>query len=233
MHKRFKRSALLLFILPLFACQSRMRSQADLGKAYFRGMGCFKCHRVGNDGAAVGPDLTMVGFRKTPEWIDLWLKDPVSWKKDTVMPRFYFKDNVRGALVAYLTTLKGQDWGEKKPWDDSSLLKDPVKRGEMLYNRLGCVGCHGKAGKGGYPNNNVIGGKIPTLTLVADGYSKDELKKKISMGVAKPAKNDPNGPDPMVSMPSWGQVLKDDELDALVEYLDSLRPARPKSEQWE
>jgi mono/diheme cytochrome c family protein len=233
MLKLLKRSLILAFTLSLSACQPRSQSQTDLGKAYFRGMGCFKCHQIGNEGAAVGPDLTMVGFRKTPQWIDLWLKDPVSWKKDTVMPRFYLKDNVRGALVAYLASLKGQDWKGQPPWNAPDLMNDPVKRGERLYNRLGCVGCHGKAGRGGYPNNNVVGGKIPSLTLAADGYSKDELKKKISQGVPKPAKNDPNGPEPMVSMPSWGQVLKDDELNALVEYLYSLRPAVSKSEQWE
>jgi len=181
----------------------------------------------------VGPDLTMVGFRKTPEWIDLWLKDPVSWKKDTVMPRFYFKDDVRSALVAYLSSLKGQSWNNQIPWNNPDLLADPVKRGEMIFNRAGCAACHGKAGKGGYPNNNTVGGKIPTLTLVADGYSQAELKEKIRKGVPKPAKNDPNGAEPMVYMPAWGQVLKEDEMDALVQYLYSLRPNVPKAEQWE
>jgi len=228
-----KRLSAIFFVLPLFACQTNPRTQAEIGKGYFRGMGCYKCHRIGNEGASVGPDLTLVGFRKTPQWIDLWLKDPVSWKKNTVMPRFYFKDNVRAALVAYLSSLKGQDWNDKYPWNESGLLSDPVKRGEVIFNRAGCVACHGKAGKGGYPNNNVVGDKIPSLTLVADGYSKAELKEKIRKGVPKPNKNDPNGPEPMVSMPSWGQILKEDELGAVVEYLYSLRPSVPKSEQWE
>ncbi len=100
----------------------------------------------------------------------------------------------------------------------------PVKRGEMLFSRVGCVGCHGKAGSGGYPNNNVVGGRIPTLTLVADGYSKEELKTKLKIGVPKSAKEDPSGAEPMIHMPAWGTVLKEDEIDALADYLISLKP---------
>jgi cytochrome c551/c552 len=94
---------------------------------------------------------------------------------------------------------------------------------------VGCVGCHGRNGVGGYPNNNVVGGMIPTLTKVAEGYSKPELEAKIMSGV-KPAKADMSGPAPMIDMPEWGKVLKSDEIDALADYLISLKPNSAGSE---
>lgn len=221
---------LVLSAVVLTACRAA-KTKEEVGRAHFIGYGCMTCHRVGNEGGALGPDLTFIGFRKSREWLDLWLKNPPAWKKNTVMPNFFFKDNIREAIVDYLVTLKGQEFKEK-PWDAAEVKSDPVKRGEVLFNRLGCVGCHGNFGKGGYPNNNVVGGLIPSLTMVADGYSKDELKDKIRKGVPQSAKADPNGETPMLHMPSWGEVLKDDELDALVEYLYSLRPAKTGEDAW-
>lgn len=204
----------------------------ERGRAYFEGLGCITCHRVGNKGGGqTGPDLTTVGLRKTPEWLDLWLKDPAAWKPGTAMPSYKLKDHVRADLVAYLASLKGELYRQSPPWDRAERMADPVKRGEMLFNRLGCVGCHGDSGQGGYTNNNVVGGKIPALTYTADGYSKEELKTLLRHGrVSIPA--DPAQPAPMLRMPAWGDYLKDDELDALVEYVFSLRPQSTGQDDW-
>ena len=202
---------------------------AELGAMYFKGYGCTTCHRIGEEGGAqYGPDLTFVGFRKTPQWLDLWLRNPHDWKSNTPMPNFNLPDNVRASLVAYLSTLKGDLYRKNPPWDTDELKKDSVKRGAVLFERVGCVGCHGRGGVGGYPNNNVVGGKIPTLTKVAEGYSKEELEAKIANGVPKPAKADLSGPAPMIYMPAWKDVLKNDEIDALADYLISLKP-KPKA----
>ena len=57
---------------------------------------------------------------------------------------------------------------------------------------------------------------------------------KIRSGVVSdPA--DPSQPTPMIFMPKWGTVLKDEEIDSVVEYLFSLAPAaKPgaKSSDW-
>lgn len=193
------------------------------GQAVFNALNCRACHRIGNEGTPSAPDLTYVGFRKTPQWLDLWLKDPQAWKKDAMMPNPHLSDPARQALVNYLSTLKGQAFAGAKPWDDPS-LKDPVERGHVIFGRAGCIACHGKDGLGGYPNTNVPGGKIPALTTVSQTYTKEELLKKIKNGV-KPAKADPNGPDPMIFMPPWGQVLTDDEIASVAAYVLSLKPS--------
>ncbi len=220
--------------LVLTACGAKdpLTEQIVAGQAHFKGYGCVTCHQVGGTGGAIGPDLTYIGFRKSPEWLDLWLKDPSNWKHNTLMPNFFFKDATRKALVAYLATLKGETYQNgKAPWDLAELKDNPIKRGESIFIHAGCVGCHGGAGKGGYPNNNVAGGLIPSLLKVSEGYSKDELKEKIQRGVPQSISADATLPPPMIHMPAWSQVLKDDEIDALVEYLYSLNPKGPE-EVW-
>lgn len=197
---------------------------AKNGKEFFSGFGCQRCHTVAGKGGDYGPDLTYVGFRKSKEWLDLWLKNPHGWKSSTVMPDLHLSENVRHDLVAYLSSLKGDTYRLSPPWNKESLKSEPAKRGEAVFNRVGCTGCHGRGGVGGNPNNNVAGGKIPALTLVADGFSKEELVTKIKVGVAKPAKEDPSGSEPMIHMPAWGEVLKEDEIAALADYLYSLKP---------
>ncbi|MBI4218011.1 MAG: cytochrome c [Elusimicrobia bacterium] len=214
------------------ASQSESASSVSRGEGYFAGYGCATCHRIGNEGGRLGPDLTTIGFRKSKEWLDLWLKNPPEWKKNTLMPNFYLKDSIRKDMVDYLVSLKGDLYESKeRPWNKSDLMADPRKRGETIFNSVGCVGCHGVTGKGGYPNNNVVGGAIPTLTRVADGFSKEELKDRIRKG-SIPAPANPQSPSPMITMPAWGKILKEDELDALVEYLYSLRPPVSEEEAW-
>lgn len=213
------------------ACNQAAPSGSAAGKAYFNQAGCSSCHKIGDEGSAVGPDLTMVGFRQNKEWLDLFIKDPQAWKKDTLMPNKRVSDEARAAMVDYLSGLKGQDWPKgSRPWDARSLIKDPAARGRVIYNRAGCAGCHGPLGEGGYPNNNVKGGLIPPVDKVKDGFTKAELIAKIRKGVSEPQKADAKGPAPLIRMPAWGEALDDGELDALAEYLFSLAPAGAKAD---
>jgi mono/diheme cytochrome c family protein len=225
----------LLPLLALLAACSRgpAPTGAAAGKAYFKQVGCMSCHRVGGEGSATGPDLSFVGYRHTAEWLDLFVKDPQAWKPDTLMPNRRLPEEARKAIVEYMAGLKGQDAPPgRRAWDEPSLLKDPVARGRVIYARAGCVACHGLGGMGGYPNNNVKGGRIPALVKVSEGYNKAELVKKIRLGVPRPEKADPKGPEPLVSMPAWGGVLDETELDAVASYLLSLTPASSSADGW-
>lgn len=220
-----------LILLLAAACGQTPPSGPAAGKAYFSLSGCSSCHKIGDEGSAVGPDLTMVGFRQNAAWLDLFIKDPQAWKKDTLMPNRRVSDEARAAMVAYLSGLKGQDWPRgARPWDAPALMKDPVARGRVIYNRAGCGGCHGPTGEGGYPNDNVKGGLIPPVNKVKDGFTKKELIAKVRKGVPRSQKADEAGPEPMIRMPAWGEVLDDGELDALADYLFSLAPAGAKAD---
>lgn len=212
-------------LLALAACtqQPQLADPVARGERDFNGLGCIKCHKVGDAGNDWGPDLTNLGFRKSADWIDHWLKDPHAWNPKTVMPNFNLKDNTRADLVAYLAAQKGQAW-KVKPWEtEAAKALTAPERGRILFNSVGCVSCHAKDGYGGYPNNNVAGGLISSLTKVAEGYSKPELHNLIKHG-AVPIPNDSNAPAPMLQMPKWSDQLSAKEIDLVVEYLFSLAP---------
>lgn len=198
------------------------------GRGVYATYDCKRCHRIGAEGGDTGPDLTFVGFRKSPEFLAIWLKDPSAWQPNTLMPNFHLNDEARGQLAAYLGTLKGEGYRAAggAPWE----RLEPAKRGAEIYRRAGCVTCHGEGGKGGYTNVNAIGGKIPAVEKAREGFSKAELVKRISDGVAHPVKADPAGPEPMLKMPAWKEALTPEEIAAVSDYLLSLAPA--SKEDW-
>lgn len=210
-------------LLALAACssQTELTDPVARGERDFNGLGCVKCHMIGEKGNDWGPNLTLLGFRKSATWIDTWLKDPHSWNPKTVMPNFNLKDSTRADLVAYLSTQKGQAW-KVKPWATPEAEALPAaERGKIIFNNAGCVSCHAKDGYGGYPNNNVAGGLVNSLTKVTEGYSKAELHQKIKGG-AIPIPVDSSKPLPMLQMPKWGDQLNEKEIDSVVEYLFAL-----------
>lgn len=224
-----KRSCLLL-AAALAACSLKPPTGPVAGKAYFSQVGCATCHRVGGEGGVTGPDLTLVGFRHGAQWLDRWIADPQAWKPGTLMPNKQLSPAARAAIVSYLVTLQGQDWEKgARPWDGEG---DTVAKGRLIFLRAGCVACHGRGGTGGVPNNNVPGGRIPALTNVINTYSKAELVAKIKRGVPASLKADPQGPDPLVSMPAWGRFLDDAEIDAVASYLRTFQPDEAQKTDW-
>jgi mono/diheme cytochrome c family protein len=212
-------------LLALAACspQAELTDPVARGQRDFNGVGCVKCHMIGDNGNDWGPDLTMLGFRKSSAWIDAWLKDPHAWNPKTVMPNFNLKDSTRADLVAYLSAQKGQAWSVK-PWNTPAAAALPAaERGKLIFNSVGCVSCHAKDGYGGYPNNNVAGGLVLSLTKVSEGYTKPEAHQVIKGGRLS-IPTDSTKPAPMLQMPKWGEHLTDKEIDAVVEYLFTLAP---------
>jgi len=101
-----------------------------------------------------------------------------------------------------------------------------LQPGLKLYNQLSCAACHGPAGKGGVHNfNSQTGQEVPALIHVADSYTKADLIKRIRDGVPVSAKLNPNGPVPPLHMPAFKDLLSDQDMEALVKYLYSLKPA--------
>ncbi|MBI4374927.1 MAG: cytochrome c [Elusimicrobia bacterium] len=210
-----------LILLALAGCGERERSSPlSPGQAYYQALNCRACHRIGRSGNASGPDLTFVGFRHKREWLDLWLSDPNSWKKDALMPDPDLPEATRTAVVDYLVSLKGQAFAGNKPWDDARLT--PAQRGSVIFSRVGCSACHGPGGTGGQPNNNVPGNAIPGLVGVSERYTAGELAQLIIRG-KKPEKEKAAGGEPLIEMPAWGRVLSDEEIGWVVDYLLTLK----------
>lgn len=69
---------------------------------------CIACHKLGNDGGKVGPNLTHVGSRRDEETIRQIIEDPLSNYDESQMPPFGEKlsaDQIK-ALAKYLASLR-------------------------------------------------------------------------------------------------------------------------------
>lgn len=126
--------------------------QREHGRFLFEELSCVRCHKpTAADRMAktlverAGPDLTEIGKRVQPGWLDAWLADPHKLRPDTVMPRMFADDEAgkaeRYAVVTYLTSLSGPPV-EPKPIAVGQYSKS-VSDGGKLYLTAGCAACHG------------------------------------------------------------------------------------------
>jgi mono/diheme cytochrome c family protein len=107
----------------------------------------------------------------------------------------------------------------------------PVERGKTVYKKYGCAGCHGPNGAGGVPNpNSKTAQQVPGLKFVSEGYTKDEVKKRILDGQREIPALDSHQPPPPLYMPPWRGKIAEGELADLVEYILSLMPKGEKAD---
>ena len=72
-------------------------------------MVCSACHSLGGVGGSTGPALDGVGSRRDASYITRWLKDPVSVKADSKMPKLPLTESELNELVQFLSQLKGEN----------------------------------------------------------------------------------------------------------------------------
>jgi mono/diheme cytochrome c family protein len=86
----------------------KRKKLAEQGKQTFSDEGCIGCHRIGNEGGKLGPDLSRAGFMLQEQYIYRWIRNPQSFKPNTRMPNLGLSKNEALAIVLYLGTLKGE-----------------------------------------------------------------------------------------------------------------------------
>jgi cytochrome c oxidase subunit II len=96
--------ALLLVLAPV--CSSVAQEAAERGKQDFISNGCHGCHTVGRMGTPIGPDLSHVGAKYSPAYLQQWLRDPASQRPSAHMPALELTDAQVTALAAYLSSLR-------------------------------------------------------------------------------------------------------------------------------
>lgn len=174
-----------------------------------------------------GPDLTVMG-RKIPDMkyqID-HLVEPRKFKPKSVMPSYrYLREKDLRDLAAYLVSL-GNDPQKLRAGvaPTPAPTEDPlIAQGKELYRDLGCVGCHTIDGSRstGPSFKGLFGHKVEVA--LRDGTTAqiviDEayLKEAILQPGEKIVKGFPN------VMPSFEGRVSDEEIQALIEYIKSLR----------
>jgi mono/diheme cytochrome c family protein len=77
------------------------------------GLGCYGCHRLGDRGNDIGPDLREEGSKVKRDWLLQWLKDPLAHSPDTKMGDFHLTDDEATALTDYLMTYRSSPASEE------------------------------------------------------------------------------------------------------------------------
>jgi mono/diheme cytochrome c family protein len=91
--------------------------------------------------------------------------------------------------------------------------------GAALYDRYGCINCHGPNGLGGVPNPKSPDRSIPPL-------SGQDFRKEFNTDakiIAVIRSGSVIGKPPIASMPHWGGIIPARDLKALVAYLKTLK----------
>jgi cbb3-type cytochrome oxidase cytochrome c subunit len=126
--------------------------QEDRGRFLVEELSCVACHRAADDDALgrglsrrQGPDLSRVGERTYPGWIERWLASPQAFRAQATMPQM-FADNELGrmeryAVASYLASLGGPPRSPKQEQSRDE-LRNFRRRGERLFARIGCSVCH-------------------------------------------------------------------------------------------
>ncbi|MFQ5627822.1 MAG: c-type cytochrome [bacterium] len=203
------------------------------GEALFNAYDCYACHRIGDEGRFVGPNLTWVGIRKSRDWEAVWLKDPLAYKPGTFMPNFNLSEPEINALTTFLHSLQGQQNDKSRKWESiTTFILDarPRERGRLVAERLACWSCHGETLEGGIENPNADPDElVPAINTAFIDYSTEDLQEIILTG-STPSKLDPNGKAPPFGCPPWKAALNDSEMQDLLAYLENIVP---ESEKWE
>ncbi len=108
----------------------------------------------------------------------------------------------------------------------ASLSQSPsAQRGYAVYRSHGCILCHGVNGEKGRKNTNAkTGEEVPSMTYIAEGYTKREFQKRVLTGVKTIQRKDTEGQEPPWRMPGWRGELSESELKDLTAYVWQLLP---------
>jgi cytochrome c2 len=132
-------------------------AEVAAGKALFESVGCLGCHSVNGRGSRFAPDLSRVGEKVRPAYLEEWLRDPGKIQPGATMPSLRLSDTEIRRLAAFLSTLKQ---AFLPPLDFDPQDRQLAERGKSLIVRYNCFGCHRIPGLEGRPS------LVPDLTVV-------------------------------------------------------------------
>lgn len=106
---------------------------------------CASCHAVMNAagnlvGGNIGPELTKVGTKVKPEWLQAWVRNPHDYDPGTGMPHYRFTDQEVGELAGFLLSKTDNDLLANVHLDAAT--PEQIAHGKRLVNDSGCASCH-------------------------------------------------------------------------------------------
>jgi mono/diheme cytochrome c family protein len=185
---------------------------------------CAQCHGLQGRGG-VSPDvpaLTQVGKALTATQLTHIINHGLGESANPQKPYMPVWGQVISArqvsdLVAYLHAGLPSVPGATPP--PLITAQGPAVEGALLYQRYGCINCHGPNGLGGVPNPQSPDKAIPPLSG-ADFFKEFNTDMKITEVIRS---GSVIGRAPIVSMPHWGGIIPVQQLQALVAYIKTLK----------
>jgi len=106
---------------------------------------CASCHAVQNAagnvvGGDIGPELTRIGNKVKPEWLQVWLRNPRIYDSGTAMPHYRFTDQQIATLSGFLLTKADSDLLTNVHLDPAT--PEQIAHGKTLATEYGCASCH-------------------------------------------------------------------------------------------
>ncbi|MFQ6046822.1 MAG: c-type cytochrome [Gemmatimonadales bacterium] len=174
---------------------------------------CLGCHVLDGEGGRIGPDLSDVGSRRSPEFIYGMIRDPQRAAPGSIMPRTPMAAERVELLANYLAYRGG-------PSATTAAAANPAARSNTpdaasLYERS-CAACHGATGQGNGPNAQFLPVR-PTAHADSAYMSTrpdDVLYDAIFAGGRVMNRSH--------RMPAFGHTLSRDEIRGLVRHLRKL-----------
>lgn len=123
--------------------------------------------------------------------------------------------------VVALSDEKFADWTASMTATHPAPTTDVVAQGADIFNK-NCLACHAidnSAGRIG-PNLNGVGNR-ETVAGILDASNEQQLKENLKLWIQNPQAQKPGN-----IMPKFEDKLNDDEINALVEYLSTLKIAK-------
>jgi mono/diheme cytochrome c family protein len=187
-------------------------------------LSCLGCHRLGEKGGRIGPDLTQARSRLRPEYIYNVIKDPRGVTPHSVMPKipltadliqllasFLLQQNESVRLEGYLSPAS-HPLIVIEPSVAGASAKANAQRNFLTY----CAACHGSEGQGDGFNARFLPVK-PTAHADSSYLSRrpdDTLYDGIHSGGYILSRSQ--------MMPPWGQSFSANEIKDLVHFLRTL-----------
>lgn len=175
---------------------------------------CLGCHRIDGRGGLIGPSLDGLSERADYEYALAVIRDPIGTVPGTIMPHQPMPDRDAERLARYIMSLAPSPStpGASAPEAPPALTPADTLNGAALYARH-CAACHGASGAGDGWN----AGNLPVMptahsdpTLMS-ARPDDTLYDAIAAGGYVLDKSS--------RMPAFGELLRPDQILAIVEHL--------------
>lgn len=166
------------------------------GRRMAEAAGCFGCHgkdgrgKISNPGSFKGyiPPWDSDDFEELVEnenELRSWISNGMIRRFERNPPAAFFFNRMPIKMPAYKDVLGSNEFEgistyiawlrDKKKAEKIDFVEHTtpakltrVEQGKLLYQRYGCVSCHGPEGKGGIPNRNYVSKDVPNLSFIAE-----------------------------------------------------------------